>query len=72
MTKLIRVFGLYRIKSNALRRLTIVVTLPLLFIWNITLMLLGVAMFWWQNQRELFRSAAHYWKTSERIPEDVS
>lgn len=62
-----RHFHLYRIQSNWRRRAVITITLPLMVAMNLGLMLLGVALFWWQNQRELFRSAAHYWRTSERI-----
>lgn len=70
-TKVMRHFHLYRIESNWRRRAVIVATLPLLFAANLGLMLLGVALFWWQNQRELFRSAGHYWRTSERIGADT-
>jgi hypothetical protein len=62
-----RRFHLYRIQSNWRRRAVIAITLPLMVTMNLGLMLLGVALFWWQNQRELFRSAVHYWRTSERI-----
>lgn len=62
-----RHFHLYRIESNWRRRAVIVATLPLMVAINMALMFLGVALFWWKNQRELFRSAAHYWRTSERI-----
>ncbi len=71
MEKPIRVMSLWKIKNTAARRTVIVTTFPLLFLANVVLSAFGFVMFWWRNQRELFRSSAHYWHTDARITDEV-
>jgi len=69
--KTIRVMNLWKIDNTAVRRGVVVATFPLFFVCNIALSVVGFALFWWMNQRELFRSSAHYWRTNERITDEA-
>lgn len=62
-----RVLKLYEVKSDLKRRALISVSfIPLLMV-NLALHVLAVVVLCGRNQGELFRSAAHYWRTSDRI-----
>ena len=65
----IRLMNLWKIKNKAARRAVVILTFSLFFVANIALAATGFVLFWWHNQSELFRSAAHYWRTDERITE---
>ena len=67
MSDTIRVMTLWKIKSAPVRRAVIVLTFAPLMVANMALAVVGLLLFGWRNQRELFRSAAHYWRTDERI-----
>lgn len=67
MSDTIRVMNLWKIKSAPVRRSVIVLTFVPLMVANVALAVIGLLLFGWRNQRELFRSAAHYWRTDERI-----
>ena len=67
MSDTIRVMNLWKIKSAPVRRSVIVLTFLPLMAANVALAMIGLLLFGWRNQRELFRSAAHYWRTDERI-----
>jgi hypothetical protein len=59
--------NLWKIKSAPMRRTVIVLTFVPLALANVALAVIGLLLFGWKNQRELFISAAHYWRTDERI-----
>ncbi len=67
MSDTIRVMSLWKIKSAPARRTVIVLTFVPLMVANVVFAVIGLLLFGWRNQRELFRSAAHYWRTDERI-----
>lgn len=67
MSDTIRVMNLWKIKSTPARRTVIVFTFVPLMAANVVLAVVGLLMFGWRNQRELFRSAVHYWRTDDRI-----
>lgn len=65
-----RVLKLYEVKSDVKRRALISVSfIPILLV-NLVLHVLAVVVLCGRNQGELFRSAAHYWRTSERIADE--
>ena len=65
-----RVLKLYEVKSDLKRRALISATFIPLFLVNLALHVMAVVVLCGRNQGELFRSAAHYWRTSERIADE--
>lgn len=68
--RIIKVFKLHAIKSNTKRRAFIIGTLPGLTLVNIFLVIYGAAKWLFVGQVPLYKSAAHYWKTSEKYAQD--
>ena len=66
MIRTIRFLQLWKIESNAVRRVVILFSFPLFFAANLLLFVLGLGLWWWKNQVGLFVTTAHYWNTSRR------
>jgi hypothetical protein len=62
---------MHKIENKTLRRIAVVLTFPVLFVFNFFLLMLGISLyllsFLFHNQDKLWHSAIHYWNTSEKL-----